>query len=75
MATQEVDVDTARLMGGALFVSYKTDFELFIELKLFTLATNLLAETSDNFSWIEDQVPGTPDGYLIRNYLHDQIVY
>jgi hypothetical protein len=75
MATQGVDVDTARLMGGALFITYKTGFELFIELKLFTLATDLLAETATNFSWIEDQVPGAPTGYLIRNYLHDQIQY
>ena len=75
MATQSVDVDTARLMGGALFVVYKTDFELFIELKLFTLATNILSETAANFSWIEDQVPNAPEGYLIRNYLHDQIIY
>jgi len=75
MATQSVDVDTARAMGGALFVAYKTGFELFIELKLFNLADDILIETSANFSWIEDQVPNAPDGYLVRNYLHDQITY
>ncbi len=75
MQTQGADIDTARLMGGALFVTYKTKFELFIELKDFTLATDLLAETTSNFSWIEDQVPGAPTGYLIKNYLHDQIQY
>jgi len=75
MATQSVDVDTARLMGGDLFVAYKTGFELFIELKLFSLATDILAETATNFSWIESQVPNAPEGYLIRNYLHDQIIY
>ena len=75
MATQSVDVNTARLMGGALFVAYKTGFDLFIELKLFTLADDILAETTANFSWIEDQVPGAPTGYLIRNYLYDQITY
>jgi len=75
MITQSVDIDTARLMGGALFVKYKTGFELFIELKLFNLADDILAETDANFSWIESQVPNADEGHLIRDYLHDQITY